>query len=53
MLLEYAEDETFPDHYYVKVSHDDGATWEILWDATTDMVSQSGFQIDFLRFRRS
>lgn len=44
MLLEYAEDETFPDHYYVKVSHDDGATWEILWDATTDMVSQSGFQ---------
>lgn len=34
MLLEYAEDETFPDHYYVKVSHDDGATWEI-WSLTS------------------
>ena len=32
-VLEYGADEFFPDHYYVKVSYDEGKTWETLWDA--------------------
>lgn len=33
-LQENAEYEDFPNHYYVKVSHDGGQTWETLWDGT-------------------
>ncbi len=43
-LLEYGTDEDFPDHYYVKVSHDDGATWQVVWDARTDMANIDAFQ---------
>lgn len=43
-LLEYGAEETFPDHYYVKVSHDGGETWNIVWDARTDMLNVNGFQ---------
>ncbi len=43
-LLEYAEDEEFADHYYVKVSHDGGKTWKIIWDARTGMTSDNCFQ---------
>lgn len=32
-ILEYGADDSFPDHYYVKASYDNGATWEVLWDA--------------------
>lgn len=37
--------EEFGDHYYVKVSHDGGKTWEILWDARYDSDGSSGFQL--------
>ncbi len=43
-LLEWGIDPKFPDHYYVKVSHDNGATWEELWDARYDSNGSSGWQ---------
>ena len=43
-LLEYAADESFPDHYYVKVSHDGGASWKIVWDARAGMANVDAFQ---------
>lgn len=44
MLLEYAAFEDFNDHYYVKVSHDGGTTWENVWDAVTDSEGINGWQ---------
>lgn len=43
-LKEWGIDPKFPDHYYVKVSHDNGATWEELWDARYDSDGSSGWQ---------
>lgn len=43
-VLEWGADAEFPDHYYVKVSHDNGATWEELWDARYDSNGASGWQ---------
>lgn len=43
MILEYGAQEGFPDHYYVKASYDDGATWDVLWDAQTDASSETGW----------
>lgn len=42
-ILEYGADESFPDHYYVKVSYDNGENWEILWDARTQAMSTIGW----------
>lgn len=36
-LLEVGGYEEFPDHYYVKISRDNGATWTELWDGRWDM----------------
>lgn len=44
MVLEYAQYEEFTDHYYVKVSHDNGATWEVVWDACYDALPVEGYQ---------
>lgn len=44
ILLEYAQNEEFPDHYYVEVSHDGGQTWKHIWDARTDMANEDKFQ---------
>lgn len=30
--------QDFPDHYYVKISRDNGASWEELWDGRWDIV---------------
>lgn len=43
-ILNYAESEDFPDHYYVKVSHDNGATWNVLWDGRSDISTENAFQ---------
>lgn len=43
-LKEWGIDPKFPDHYYVKVSHDNGTTWEELWDARYDSDGSSGWQ---------
>lgn len=43
-LLTYSDQEEFPDHYYVKVSHDGGQTWSVVWDARTDMMDIDAFQ---------
>ncbi len=43
-VMEWGADAEFPDHYYVKVSHDNGATWEELWDARYDSNGSSGWQ---------
>lgn len=43
-LLTYSAEESFPDHYYVKVSHDGGNTWTVVWDARTDMMDIDAFQ---------
>lgn len=42
MVLEYGAMDEFPDHYYVKVSHDNGNTWDILWDARYDSNCTNG-----------
>lgn len=36
-LLEYGAYMDFPDHYYVKISRDNGDTWTELWDGRWDM----------------
>lgn len=43
MILEYGSDESFPDHYYIKASYDNGANWEILWDARYDALPTLGW----------
>lgn len=43
MILDYGADESFPDHYYIKVSYDNGATWQVLWDARNDALSTLGW----------
>lgn len=43
-IVEWGADEEFPDHYYVKVSHDGGTTWTELWDARYDRNGASGWQ---------
>lgn len=35
-VVEYGQSPEFPDRYYVQVSHDNGETWQILWDACRD-----------------
>ena len=44
-ILEYGEYEDFPDHYYVKVSHDGGETWKVLWDARYDSNGSDDWQL--------
>lgn len=36
MVREWGAVEGFPDHYCVKTSYDDGATWNVVWNAATD-----------------
>lgn len=36
-VIEAAQmDADFPDHYYVKISRDNGETWRVLWDGCED-----------------
>lgn len=44
-ILEYGQYEEFPDHYYVKVSHDGGKTWKAIWDARYDSNGSDGWQL--------
>lgn len=44
-ILEYGAYEDFPDHYYVKVSHDGGKTWNVIWDARYDSNGSEGWQL--------
>lgn len=44
-ILEYGQYEDFPDHYYVKVSHDGGETWKVLWDARYDSNGSDDWQL--------
>lgn len=41
---EWAEDETFTNHYYVKVSHDGGQSWQIIWDGRYDSKATDDWQ---------
>ncbi|MBD5356935.1 MAG: hypothetical protein HDR88_08040 [Bacteroides sp.] len=43
-LLEVGAYRDFPDHYYVKISYDNGESWEELWDARWDMGNSEGVQ---------
>lgn len=43
-LLENGAYPDFPDHYYVKVSWDNGKSWTELWDGRWDMGSVMGMQ---------
>lgn len=45
MILEYGSYEEFPDHYTVQISHDDGQTWQVLWDARYDSNGSTGWQL--------
>lgn len=42
-ILEYGLDDSFPDHYYIKVSTDDGKSWSVLWDARYDAEPSLGW----------
>ena len=44
-ILNVGQFEEFGDHYYIKVSHDGGNTWENLWDARYDSDGSTGFQL--------
>ena len=44
-IVEWGAYESFPDHYYVKVSHDGGQTWQELWDARYDSNGSDGWQL--------
>lgn len=44
-ILEYGQYEDFPDHYYVKVSHDGGETWKAIWDARYDSNGSDDWQL--------
>lgn len=39
----YGEDPMFPDHYYVKISYDNGETWKVLWDGRYDTWYEEGW----------
>lgn len=43
-LLELKKQEGFADHYYVKVSHDGGETWTILWDAVESCMATDDWE---------
>lgn len=43
-IIEYGQYEDFPDHYYVKVSHDGGETWKPIWDARYDSNGSDDWQ---------
>ncbi len=43
-LLEVGGYYDFPDHYYVLISRDAGATWSELWDGRWDMGNQDSVQ---------
>lgn len=43
-VIEYGADESFPNHYYVLVSHDDGSTWQELWDGRYDSNGSDDWQ---------
>lgn len=43
-VVEYGADETFTNHYYVKVSHDGGQSWEIIWDGRYDCDATDTWQ---------
>ncbi len=42
-ILEYGLDDSFPDHYYIKVSTDNGESWSVLWDARYDAEPSLGW----------
>lgn len=44
-ILEYGAYEEFPDHYTVQITHDDGQTWQVLWDARYDSNGSSDWQL--------
>lgn len=41
-LKEWGTYEEFSDHYYVKVSHDGGTTWRVVWDGRDEIVDGYG-----------
>lgn len=43
-ILEFGQQEGFREHYYVKVSHDGGQSWDILWDARNEGNGAEGWQ---------
>lgn len=43
-LLEDGAYSDFPDHYYVKISRDNGLTWKELWDGRWDMGPDDAVQ---------
>lgn len=43
-LKEWGQSDKFPDHYYVKVSHDEGKSWNIVWDARTETAGTDAWQ---------
>lgn len=43
VILEYGADDSFPEHYYVKASYDNGTTWDVLWDARYEARPTTGW----------
>ncbi len=43
-VLDWGGYQDFPDHYYVKISRDNGNTWTELWDGRWDMGSSEDVQ---------
>lgn len=43
-LLELGGIREFPDHYYVKISRDNGETWTEIWDGRWDMGASESLQ---------
>lgn len=41
-LAEWGAEDYFPDHYYVKVSHDGGETWKVVWDGRYEIAKGYG-----------
>lgn len=41
-LIEWGPEDYFPDHYYVKVSHDGGKTWTVAWDGRYEIAKGYG-----------
>lgn len=43
-VKEWGATGEFPNHYYVKVSHDGGKTWKVLWDGPYDSNGSDDWQ---------
>lgn len=41
-LIGWGQEDYFPDHYYVKVSHDGGETWNVVWDGRYEIAKGYG-----------